>query len=80
MITDIDNIEIKVGDKVYWNDPGLFDLETMEDRREAWLTLWDVDEVSEEMVCISNDYSEAEVYPKELEVAIIPRKEEDYEE
>ena len=59
---------LKVGDEVYWNDPAMHDLETKEERKEAWLTIWKVDEIDEEneMVCISTEHSEAQVYPREL--------------
>ena len=80
-LRDINNVEIKVGDEVYWNDPAITDLETPEERKEAWLTIWKVDSIDEEneMVCISTEHSEAEVYPKELEVAIFIRKPDEFE-
>lgn len=75
-LKDANRIYIKVGDEVYWNDPAMRYLETEEERKEAWLTIWKVDSIDEEneMVCISTDHSEAEVYPRELEIAIFIRK------
>lgn len=80
-LKDANGIYIGVGDEVYWNDPAIHDLETPEERKEAWLTIWKVDRIKPEleMVCISTDYSEAEVYPRELEVAIFIRTPDEYE-
>lgn len=79
-LKDANNVEISVGDEVYWNDPAINNLDA-EERKEAWLTIWKVDSIDEEneMVSISTGHSEAEVYPKELEVAIFIRKPDEYE-
>lgn len=80
-LKDINNIEISVGDEVYWNDPAITDLETPEERKEAWLTTWKVDLIDEEleMVSIHNGHSMADVPPSEIEVAIYIRKPDEYE-
>lgn len=80
-LKDANGIDILIGDEVYWNDPAIHDLETDEERKDAWLTIWKVDSIDEEneMVCISTEYSEAEVYPRELEVAIYIRNPDEYE-
>ena len=80
-LKDANGIYIGIGDEVYWNDPAINNLETPEERKEAWLTIWKVDSIDKEnkMVCISTGHSEAQVYPKELEVAIFIRKPDEYE-
>lgn len=80
-LKDANNTIIEIGDEVYWNDPAITDLETREERKEAWLTTWKVDRIEPEleMVCISTDYSEAEVHPRELEVAIFIRTPDEYD-
>lgn len=67
---------IKVGARVRWNGPGINDYNP-EDREEQLNTEWVVDAIvgSDEecvttdcdIVLISSEYSEAEVYPSELE-------------
>lgn len=58
--TDRNGNDIKVGSKVIWFDPD----ESARDTKRVW----EVYEVKEEMVCIADDFSEAEVMPNELEV------------
>lgn len=67
---------IRVGAKVHWNDPAINDYDP-EEREEQLNTEWvvdailgrDEDEVTsdDDIVLISSEYSEAEVYPSELE-------------
>ena len=60
MVKDRKGKTIKVGDKVKWYDPEV----SARDLSRVW-EVWDVDE---EMVCIADDYSEAEVLPSEVVV------------
>lgn len=60
MIKDRKGNRIHLGSKVLWYDPE-------EDARDL-SRVWTVDELDEEIVFISDDFSEAEVYPNELEV------------
>lgn len=60
MVTDRNGKQISVGANVKWYDPQ----EEFRDLTRAW----QVDDVSEEIVNISDEYSEAEVLPSELEV------------
>ena len=67
---------IRVGAKVRWNDPAIHDYDP-EEREEQLNTEWvvdailglDEDEVTSDsdIILISSEYSEAEVYPSELE-------------
>lgn len=58
--TDRKGNEINVGDNVHWFDP---DRANADDER-----VWEVWEVRGEIILIGDSYSEAEVYPNELEV------------
>ena len=60
MVVDRNGKQISVGTNVKWYDP-------QEEFRDL-TRVWQVDDVSEEIVNISDDYSEAEVLPSELEV------------
>ena len=60
MVTDRNGKQISVGANVKWHDP-------QEEFRDL-TRVWQVDDVSEEIVNISDEYSEAEVLPSELEV------------
>jgi hypothetical protein len=60
MVTDRKGKQISVGVHVIWYDP-------QEEFRDL-TRVWQVDNVSEEIVNISDEYSEAEVLPSELEV------------
>ncbi len=60
MVTDKNGKKISVGVNVKWYDP-------QEEFRDL-TRVWQVDNVSEEIVNISDEYSEAEVLPSELEV------------
>ncbi len=60
MVTDRNGKQISVGANVKWYDP-------QEEFRDL-TRVWQVDNVSEEIVNISDEYSEAEVLPSELEV------------
>ena len=64
MAKDIFGKEIKVGDCVLWHDPD-------EDTRDL-NRVWGIDSISSDeedaVVLISDDFSEAEVYPYELEL------------
>lgn len=55
---DRNNVEIKVGDKVIWYDPAI-------DAKDLERT-WVVDRITDEIVYISDDFSEAEVFANEL--------------
>lgn len=55
---DKNNIEIKVGDKVIWYDPAV-------DARDL-NRVWVIDRITEEIVFISDNFSEAEVFANEL--------------
>lgn len=62
--------EIKVGSIVRWNNPGIDDYDEA-DREEILNLQWVVDKIPEDfeedsVICISNEYSEAEVLPWEL--------------
>lgn len=60
MVVDRNGKQISVGANVKWYDP-------QEEFRDL-TRVWQVDDVSEEIVNISDEYSEAEVLPSELEV------------
>lgn len=51
--------ELKVGDCVIWYDPD----ETTRDTTRIWA----IDKINGEVITISDDYSEAEVYRNEIE-------------
>lgn len=55
---DRNNVEIKVGDKVIWYDPAI---DAMDLSR-----VWTIDKITDEIVYISNDFSESEVFANEL--------------
>lgn len=55
---DKNNVEIKVGDKVIWYDPAV-------DARDL-NRVWVIDRITEEIVFISDNFSEAEVFANEL--------------
>lgn len=55
---DRNNVEIKVGDKVIWYDPAV-------DARDL-SRVWVIDKITDEIVYISDDFSEAEVFANEL--------------
>lgn len=55
---DKNNVEIKVGDKVIWYDPAV-------DARDL-SRVWVIDRITEEIVFISDNFSEAEVFANEL--------------
>ena len=59
-LTDINGRTIKINDKVIWDDPeaSARDLDRV----------WNVYDIAGEIVCIADDYGEAEVFPEELEV------------
>lgn len=58
-VVDMNGNPIKVGSKVKWHDPD----ESARDLSRVWSVKNDG-----EIVCISDDYGEAEVLPQELEV------------
>ena len=55
---DRNNVETKVGDKVIWYDPAI---DAMDLSR-----VWIIDKITDEIVYISDDFSEAEVFANEL--------------
>ena len=55
---DRNKTEINVGDKVIWYDPAI---ESMDLNR-----VWIIDSITNEIVHISADFSEAEVYANEI--------------
>lgn len=55
---DRNNVEIKVGDKVIWYDPAI-------DARDL-NRVWIIDKITDEIVYISDDFSESEVFANEL--------------
>ena len=55
---DRNNVEIKVGDKVIWYDPAI-------DARDL-SRVWIIDKITDEIIYISDDFSEAEVFANEL--------------
>ena len=55
---DRNNVEIKVGDKVIWYDPAI-------DARDL-SRVWTIDKITDEIVYISDDFSELEVFANEL--------------
>lgn len=55
---DRNNVEIKVGDKVIWYDPAI-------DARDL-SRVWMIDKITDEIVYISDDFSESEVFANEL--------------
>ena len=65
MVTDRKGKQISVGAHVIWYDP-------QEEFRDL-TRVWQVDDVSKEIIYISDDYSEAEVLPSELEVVEKPK-------
>jgi hypothetical protein len=60
MIKDRKGTEIKLGSKVLWYDPD-------EDYRDL-SRVWTVYEITEEIVYLSDEFGETEVYPTEIEV------------
>ena len=57
-VFDKNNVEIKVGDNVIWYDP---EIEARNLGR-----VWVVDRITDEIVYISDDFSESEVFANEL--------------
>ena len=55
---DRNNVEIKVGDKVIWYDSAI-------DARDL-SRVWMIDKITYEIVYISDDFSESEVFANEL--------------
>ena len=55
---DRNNVEIKVGDKVIWYDPAI-------DARDL-SSVWTIDKITDEIVYISDDFSESEVFANQL--------------
>ena len=55
---DKNHVEIKVGDKVIWYDPAV-------DARDL-SRVWVIDRITDEIVYISDNFSEAEVFANEL--------------
>lgn len=55
---DRNNVEINVGDKVIWYDPAI---DAMDLSR-----VWTIDKITDEIVYISDDFSESEVFANEL--------------
>lgn len=55
---DGNNVEIKVGDKVIWYDLAI-------DARDL-SRVWIIDKITDEIVYISDDFSESEVFANEL--------------
>ena len=55
---DRNNVETKVGDKVIWYDPAI-------DARDL-SRVWIIDKITDEIVYISDDFSELEVFANEL--------------
>ena len=55
---DRNNVEIKIGDKVIWYDPA-------NDARDL-SRAWTIDKITDEIVYISDDFSESEVFANEL--------------
>lgn len=60
MIKDRKGTEIKLGSKVLWYDPD-------EDYRDL-SRVWTVYEITEDIVYLSDEFGETEVYPTEIEV------------
>ena len=58
IVFDKNNVEIKVGDNVIWFDPAI-------EARDLG-RVWVVDRITDEIVFISDDFSEAEVFANEL--------------
>jgi hypothetical protein len=59
-VLDRNGKEIEIGSHVIWFDPEI-------DSRDLD-RVWTVDDYTEEVVQISDEYSEAEVYPSEIEI------------
>ena len=55
---DRNNVETKVGDKVIWYDPAI-------DARDL-SRVWNIDKITDEIIYISDDFSELEVFANEL--------------
>ena len=55
---DRNNVETKVGDKVIWYDPAI----DATDLSRAWI----FDKITDEIVYISDDFSETEAFANEL--------------
>lgn len=55
---DRNNVEIKVGDKVIWYDPAI-------DARDL-SRVWTIDKITDEIVYISDDFSESEVFALQM--------------
>jgi hypothetical protein len=59
-VLDRNGKEIEIGSHVIWFDPEI-------DSRDLD-RVWTVDDYTEDVVQISDEYSEAEVYPSEIEI------------
>lgn len=59
-VLDRNGKEIEIGSHVIWYDP---EIEARDLNR-----VWTVDDYTEDIVQISDEYSEAEVYPSEIEI------------
>ena len=55
---DRNNVEINVGDKVIWYDPAIDAM--------GLSRVWTIDKITDEIVYISDDFSESEVFANEL--------------
>lgn len=55
---DRNNVEIKIGDKVIWYDPAI-------DARDL-SRVWTIDKITDEIVYMSDDFSESEAFANEL--------------
>ena len=55
---DRNNVEIKIGDKVIWYDPAIVARDLSR--------VWTIDKITDEIVYISDDFSESEVFANEL--------------
>lgn len=62
-VKDINGKTIKKGCQVIWHDP--------ETDAQDLSRVWEVYDVSEDIVYIADDYSEAEVLPNEIEVVTL---------
>ena len=63
--------DIILGQKVRWNDPAINEYDE-EDREDALNREWEIEDYNKEneIVWISDGYSEAEVYASELELIV----------
>ena len=65
MYFEFDSLELKVGDTVFWNDPAIHEY-PREEIYDALTRRFVVNKIENEIISISDSYSEVEAYANEL--------------